>query len=260
MDAGSDLWPCVKLSDSLIKRQPGPLILRGRRSPVRLHAAAVLALTFLFTLPLAPAALIAGDAPDLLPDTSIAPANTVAPPASPAPPRRTAPPRRIAFPRDEGANATASSAPIVHHQAPRANATPIPNFVFDVEPADARVILRSDAAVYMQPSKMSPIVEQLQTGQPMHVTGSTHYFLQIKLKNGSVGYVLSDDAYLTVPADKIFRLTSTTPVLERPNKWAKQLATVHQGHDVHVVGVALDYMKIQMKSGLEGYIATRALE
>jgi hypothetical protein len=84
--------------------------------------------------------------------------------------------------------------------------------------------------------------------------------VQVKLKNGSVAYVLADDAYLTVPADKIFRLTSDTPVLERPNKWAKQLAIVHQGHDVHVVGVALSYMKIQMKSGLEGYITTRALE
>jgi hypothetical protein len=49
-------------------------------------------------------------------------------------------------------------------------------------------------------------------------------------------------------------------VLARPNKWSKQLAEVHQNHDVHVVGVALDYMRIRMKSGLEGYIRIGALE
>jgi hypothetical protein len=35
---------------------------------------------------------------------------------------------------------------------------------------------------------------------------------------------------------------------------------VHQGHAVHVVGIALSYMKIRMKSGLEGYIPSSALE
>jgi len=35
---------------------------------------------------------------------------------------------------------------------------------------------------------------------------------------------------------------------------------VHQGHAVHVIGIALSYMKIRMKSGLEGYIQASALE
>jgi len=35
---------------------------------------------------------------------------------------------------------------------------------------------------------------------------------------------------------------------------------VHSGHDVHVVGVALNYMKIRMKDGKEGYIPIRSLE
>ena len=140
----------------------------------------------------------------------------------------------------------ASAIPVVHHHAaPRPSATPIPNLVFEVEPAEARVPLRNDAIAYLQPSKKSPQVEHLQAGKLVHVTGATRYFLQLKLKEGSTAYVLADDALLTVPADKIFRLTADTPVLARPNKWAKQLAEVHQGHDVHVVGVALNYMRIQ---------------
>jgi hypothetical protein len=204
--------------------------------------------------------LFAGNAPDLLPETSIGPADTGSAPATPLPRHSTAP-RAAAPSNDEGSVAAAPPAPVVHHHPiPRPNATPIPNLVFEVEPADARVLLRGDTTAYLQPSKISPIVEQLQGGKFLHVTGATHYFLQAKLKNGSVAYVPADDIYLTVPADKIFQLTSDTPVLERPNKWAKQLAIVHQGHDVHVVGVALDYMKIQMKSGLEGYIRAHALE
>ena len=122
------------------------------------------------------------------------------------------------------------------------------------------MLIRNDTPAYLQPDKLSPVVVQLAAGKFIHVTGITHYFVQVKLKNGATAYVLADDAYLTVPADKIFRLTSDTPVLARPNKWAKPLAEVHQGHDVHVVGVALSYMKIRMKSGLEGYIVTTALE
>jgi hypothetical protein len=224
---------------------------RCRRAAIRVALSLALIL-FLIDPP-----LLAGNPPDLLPETSIAPTDT-----GPASPPRHAVAPHIAEPsHDEGTEAVRPPAPVLHHHpAPRPNATPIPNLVFEVEPAEARVLLRNDTAAYLQPSKMSPVVEQLQAGKFIHVTGSTHYFVRAKLNNGSVAYVLADDVYLTVPADKIFRLTSNTPVLERPNKWAKQLAMVHQGHDVHVVGVALNYMKIKMKSGLEGYITVRALE
>jgi hypothetical protein len=232
-------------------------MISGLRPRARIPFAACLAMMMLFTAP-----LFGGNAPDLLPDTSIAPADTSSSPATPPPARHTTAPHATEPSNEEGSEAAAPPpVPIVHHHAtPRPNATPIPNLVYEVEPAEARVLLHNDTTAYLQPSKMSPVVEQLQAGKFIHVSGATHYFLQTKLKNGSFAYVPSDDAYLTVPADKIFRLTSDTPVLERPNKWAKQLAMVHQGHDVHVVGVALSYMKIQMKSGLEGYITTRALE
>jgi len=211
---------------------------------------------------MAASSVYAADAPDLMPDTAIAPAEPVSAPANAAP-RHASHPAHTPTP-SAGTNAEAGSSavppPAHHHAAPRSSPTPIPNLVFEVEPAEARVPLRNETVAYLQPSKDSPQVEHLQPGQLVHVTGSTRYFLQLKFKEGSTAYILADDALLTVPADKIFRLTSDTPVLARPNKWSKQLAEVHQGHDVHVVGVALNYMRIEMKSGVQGYIRIGALE
>jgi hypothetical protein len=92
------------------------------------------------------------------------------------------------------------------------------------------------------------------------VTGSTHYFLRVRLMNGKEGYVLAEAVQLAAPADKLFMLTHDAPVLDAPNHWGKKLSEVHKGHAVHVVGIALSYMKIRMRSGLEGYIPSSALE
>ena len=55
-------------------------------------------------------------------------------------------------------------------------------------------------------------------------------------------------------------LTHDASVLDKPNRWGKKVAEVHQSKNVHVVGIALNYMRIRMKNGLEGYIPTTALE
>ncbi|MGC1192849.1 MAG: hypothetical protein WA861_19875, partial [Candidatus Binatus sp.] len=89
---------------------------------------------------------------------------------------------------------------------------------------------------------------------------STHYYLQVKLKSGQTGYIDPSAVELVRPADKVFMLTHDAGVLDKPNRWAKKLAEVHQGHNVHVVGLSLNYMRIRMKSGLEGYIPMTALE
>lgn len=131
---------------------------------------------------------------------------------------------------------------------------------FEVEPAHAVVKLNADTAVLAKPDKASKQIEQAQGGKFIDVTGATHYFLQVKLKTGETGYIDPAAAELVKPTDKIFTLTSDSAVLEKPNKWSKKVSEVHKGHNVHVIGVALDYTKIRMKSGLEGYIPMRALE
>jgi uncharacterized protein YgiM (DUF1202 family) len=131
---------------------------------------------------------------------------------------------------------------------------------FEVEPAHAVVKLNNNTAVLAKPDKASKQIEQAQSGKFIDVTGATHYFLQVKLKSGETGYIDPAAAELVKPTDKIFTLTSDSAVLEKPNKWSKKVSEVHKGHNVHVIGVALNYTKIRMKSGLEGYVPMSALE
>ena len=131
---------------------------------------------------------------------------------------------------------------------------------FDVEPAQAVAKVTHETPVFVEPANTSKIWEKTVPGKYVDVTGSTHYFLQVKLKNGRVGYIDPSAVELVKPTDKIFTLTSDAAVLEKPNKWAKKLSEVHKGHQVHVIGVALNYTQIRMKSGLEGFIPMTAME
>ncbi len=130
----------------------------------------------------------------------------------------------------------------------------------EIEPAQARLKVLEEAPVYSAPAKSSKHIEQLSPDRFVIVTGSTHYYLQVKLKNGQTGYIEPSAVELVKPTDKIFVLTHDAGVLEKPNRWAKKLSEVHKGRNVHVVGLSLNYMKIRMKSGLEGFIPITALE
>ena len=180
-----------------------------------------------------------------MPSTTIAPAEGEAS-EEPSPPvttthRRATPPR-----------------PPHHALASKAMAAPVKSV--PVEPAQARLLLKEDTWIYTQPSSRSAHIEKGEKGKFVMVTGSTHYFLRVKLKSGQEGYVMAEAVALATPADKLFTLTHDAPVLDAPNHWGKKLSEVHQGHAVHVVGTALSYMKIKMSSGLEGYIPSSALE
>jgi hypothetical protein len=178
-----------------------------------------------------------------LPATSIAPAEAPAPAATATP----APRKR-----------TTTSTPRKHAAAkPAKAAAPMKA---EVEPAQARLRLKQDTPIYAEPSNKSRRLEEGQSGKYIVITGSTRYFLRVKLKNGREGYVTASATDLVASTDKIFMLTHDAPVLDAPNRWGKKLSEVHQGHAVHVVGVALNYMKIRMRSGLEGFIPTTALE
>lgn len=179
-----------------------------------------------------------------LPATTIAPAGGEAPPGAPQPPLPAY--HHVARP------------PAHHTIASKAAAAPVRSVA--AEPAHARLLMKQDAWIYAEPSNQSAHLEKGEKGKFVMVTGSTHYFLHVRLMNGKEGYVLAEAVQLTTPADKIFMLTRDAPVLDAPNHWGKKLSEVHKGHAVHVVGIALSYMKIRMRSGLEGYIPSSALE
>jgi hypothetical protein len=130
----------------------------------------------------------------------------------------------------------------------------------EVESATGRLKVSHDSWIYAGPSKTSKKIEKSTIGKFVDVTGSTKYYLQVKLKNGETGYIAPSDVELVKPVDKVFILTQDAAVLEAPNRWAKKLSEVHRTRSVHVIGLALDYMQIRMKSGLTGFITATALQ
>jgi hypothetical protein len=176
-----------------------------------------------------------------LPSTSIAP--TGAPSAKPT-----------AAPHHGG------TAPVVrHHRAVRTAKADTP-MKFTVEPAKALLRLNENTPIYVEPNVKSRRIKEGQKGKFLVVTGSTRYFVRAKLKSGQTGYVLMKAVDLVTPTNKIFVLTRDAPVLSQPNHWGRKHAEVHRGHAVNVVGLALNYAKIRMRSGVEGYIPVTALE
>jgi hypothetical protein len=186
-----------------------------------------------------------------VPATSIVPAEAAsgsAPSRSPASASTTAPAAVTTAP-------AARSKPVVHHRSTKATVHET-----EVEPAKARLKLLEDTWVYSAPSKKSKQLEHVIKDKYVNVTGSTHNYLQVKLKDGQIGYLDPAAVSLVAPTDKVFVLTQDTPVLDQPNRFGKKLAEVHKTHNVHAVGLALNYMKIRMKNGLQGYIPITALE
>jgi uncharacterized protein YgiM (DUF1202 family) len=156
--------------------------------------------------------------------------------------------------------AAASPSPALHSH-PRHHATvPESSYSAAVEPTHAALQLNKDTWAYAAPATSSRTLERLHAGKFLNVTGSTHYYLQIKLKGGATGYVPISAVELTRAQDKVMRLSTDAAVLSQPNRYGRRLSEVHQGHDVHVIGISMNYMKIRMKSGLEGFIPMTAAE
>jgi hypothetical protein len=154
-----------------------------------------------------------------------------------------------------------SATPTAHHQVTRHKAkaiaaAPAPA----IEPENGKATIKSDSWAYSRPSKSSRRIEQVHAGKFVTVTGLTSSYVRVQLKNGSTAYIPASAVALTRPADKIFQLTADAPVLSEPGHNGRKISEVHRGHDVHVVGLALNYMKIRMRDGVEGYIPVTALE
>jgi hypothetical protein len=162
---------------------------------------------------------------------------------------------------DEGVPPAVSSYPSAPHSRLHHHATvPETSYSAAVEPTHAMLKLRQDAWAYAGPETSTSTLERVHAGKFLNVTGSTHSYVQVKLKNGATGYVPISVVELTRPEDKVMRLSTDAAVLSQPNRYGRKLSEVHQGHDVHVIGISMNYMKIRMRSGLEGYIPMTAAE
>jgi hypothetical protein len=162
-------------------------------------------------------------------------------------------------PADESVQPAVAASPPAQHSHPRHHVNMSESsYSAAIEPTHATLKLKKDAWAYSGPETSSRTLEHVHAGKSLNVTGSTHYYVQVKLKNGATGYVPISAVDLTRPQEKIMRLSTDATVLSQPNRYGKKLSQVHQGHDVHVIGVAMNYIKIRMKSGLEGYIPMTA--
>jgi hypothetical protein len=207
------------------------------------------------TLALSAPAFAAGIGEEDVPSTSVVPAEG---PSGAAPVNSPSSASSPTAPGESGVSTAppATTAKSHAHRASSRSSARAP----EIEPAQARLKVVEDAPVYSAPTKSSKHIEQLTRDKFVEVTGATHYYLQVRLKSGQTGYVDPAAVELVKPADKVFVLSHNAAVVDKPNRWAKKLAEVHQGHNVHVVGIALNYMRIRMKNGLEGFIPITALE
>jgi hypothetical protein len=129
-----------------------------------------------------------------------------------------------------------------------------------IEPASGQLKLKKDSDVYSRPSRLSKKIGRVHAPKYVNVTGATKYYLRVKLKDGRVGYVPNAVVEMVKPIEKQFILTANSPVYSEPNRWAKHVAQVHKGHNVHVVGITPNYIKVKMKRGLEGFVPIAAVE
>jgi len=250
----------------------------ARWSRMQRAGAASIALGFVAVAPLlsmiqtAPALALAQTAPSpgSLPDTAIAPdpeGGTGAEVAAPEGGKNWG----AETPADEGSPAPAKPvsarkpAP-AHHYATHHTAKAVksaktaPAAPADVEPAKGKLRLKQDSWAYSRPSKSAKRIEPVHAGKILNVTGINSSYVRVVLKNGSTAYVPAAAVDLTEPTDKVFQLTSDAPVLSEPSHYGKKISEVHKGHDVHVVGLSLNYLKIRMRDGVEGFIPMTALE
>ncbi len=219
------------------------------REPQAYRLRLIIAAAFLATMFNAHAlAQVSGGFPSILPNATIISDETDAA-RDPEPPA------------DESVTPAVTASPPAQHSHPRHHVNMSESsYSAAVEPTHAMLKLKKDAWAYSGPETSSHTLEHVHAGKFLNVTGSTHYYVQVKLKNGVTGYVPIAAVDLTRPQDKILRLLTDATVLSQPNRYGRKLSDVHQGHDVHVIGVAMNYIKIRMKSGLEGYIPMSAAE
>ena len=174
------------------------------------------------------------------------------PPPVPGPPPEAAP----APPPPAAAPPAPHAAPIVHEK-PRIT-RPAKEAAF--EPASGRLKVIQSGYIYSEPSRISRKLEKAEPGKFVIVTGVTHYYVRVKLKDGDTGYIPSSAVELVTPYHKDFLLSADSPVYVEPNHWSKRMADVHKGKNVHVIGLAPGYIKIRMKDGREGFIPQSAVE
>jgi len=120
------------------------------------------------------------------------------------------------IPYDEPGGDEAAPVTTTHHRAARhTHSLPVDNSA--VEPAQGHLKLIKNSYAYERPTSSSPRIEPVEAGKYVNVIGISHYYAQVKLKNSEIAYVPLSSVALVNPADKMFKLTADSAVLNAPN-------------------------------------------
>lgn len=206
----------------------------------------------------APAALPPASAPVAVPSAAAPATSGSTVPALPLPLTAPGPsvPSNASAPVTPGGSATSAALPrprptVRHRVTIRAE---------EVEPAQGRLKLNSDSPVLSAPAQGSRSVAQVHATKYVIVTGLTANYVRVQLRDGTVGYVPNEAVDLVKPADKVFSVIHNSPVYEKPSRYSRQVAEVHTPGRVQVTGIAPNYMKVRMRSGVEGFVPENAFE
>ncbi|MGH7865513.1 MAG: hypothetical protein ACREQB_11005 [Candidatus Binataceae bacterium] len=131
---------------------------------------------------------------------------------------------------------------------------------FEVEPANAKLKIISAGSVMANPWKTARKLQPLDVGKVLIVTGSTRDYVQVRLKDGTVGYVDPASVDLVKSADQVFMVTHDSPLYERPNRFSKKVGEVVHGKGVKVTGIALNYLRVKLRNGVTGFVPISALQ
>ena len=114
--------------------------------------------------------------------------------------------------------------------------------------------------VLAAPARGSRQVAEVHAMKYVNVTGLTANYVSVRLRDGTVGYVAVEAVNLVEPADKVLGVVRNAPVFEKPYLHSRQVGEVHAPGRVRVVGIAPGYMKVRMRTGVEGFVSSTAFE
>jgi hypothetical protein len=94
----------------------------------------------------------------------------------------------------------------------------------------------------------------------VQVTGLAADYVRVRLRDGTTGYIAIEAVNLVSPVAKIFRVVHNSPVFGKASRYSSRVAEVRTPGQVNVIGVAPNYLKVRMRSGVEGFVPAAAFE
>lgn len=129
-----------------------------------------------------------------------------------------------------------------------------------LEEVTAQVPVARNSPVYATPDTRSEVIDHINVGKFVNVTGSTPDFLRIVDETGAAGYIPFSAARVMNPEDEAslcYSIEIESKLLKYPNTHSDVVGDVGQGTDLPMLGTGLHhYPYVRNASGGEGYVSS----